>query len=195
MNHVKPISDQELVRCFLNGQDACFETLVVRHKTKVYSTIYLIVQDSYLAEDLFQETFIKAFKVLKSGRYQEEDKFAAWVVRMARNLAIDYIRKVKRGPSMVTAPEGGDVFDFIHIAEPSTEDKIIHKDMITQLRDLINQLPEEQREVLVLRHYGDLSFKEIARITNVPLNTSLGRMRYALNNLRKLIVQKHIQLQ
>lgn len=187
------ISDKKLVRQYLGGNEACLEMLVSRHKNKVFSTIYLIVHDHYIAEDLFQETFIKVIKTLKSGKYNEEGKFLPWVLRIARNLAIDYFRKTQRMPT-ITSSEGNDIFSYLHLEQETKEDELIRKQREQSVRDLIKMLPDEQREVLVLRHYGDLSFKEIAEITNVSINTALGRMRYALNNLRKIMEEKSIQL-
>lgn len=187
------ISDKKLVREYLKGNEACFEMLLRRHKNKVYSAIYLIVQDRYIAEDLFQETFIKVIRTLKSGKYNEEGKFLPWVLRIARNLSIDYFRKVQRMPS-ITNSEGTDIFSYLNLEQENREDEIVRKQNESTLRDLIKLLPEEQREVLILRHYGELSFKEIADITHVSINTALGRMRYALGNLKKIMEQKSINL-
>lgn len=187
------ISDQELVHHYIHGNEACLEMLIKRHKRKIFTTIYLIVNDRYIAEDLFQETFIKVIQMLKSEKYSEEGKFLPWVVRIARNMAIDYFRKSKRTPT-ITDSEGEDIFKFIELADENREEQIIRRQTEKQLRYLINLLPDEQKQVLVLRHYGDLSFKEIAEITQVSINTALGRMRYALNNMRKMMLEKEISL-
>jgi RNA polymerase sigma factor (sigma-70 family) len=187
------ISDQELINHYLGGNEACLEMLIKRHKKKVFSTIYLIVQDTYIAEDLFQETFIKVIHTLRSEKYNEEGKFQPWLIRIARNLSIDYFRKAKRNPT-ITDSKGNDIFSYIQIAEDSYEDKMIKAQTEIDLRKLIQMLPPEQKEVLIMRHYGELSFKEIAEQTHVSINTALGRMRYALNNLRKLIVEKQISI-
>lgn len=187
------ISDQELIDSYRSGNEMCLETLIKRHKSKVFTTIYLVVQDRYLAEDLFQETFIKVVQTFKSDKYNEEGKFLPWVLRIARNLAIDYFRKAKRTP-VITDTAGNDVLSFISIAEESREDAMMRKESEHSIRDLVKQLPEEQREVLIMRHYGDMSFKEIADATGVSINTALGRMRYALNNMRKMILEKEIVL-
>lgn len=187
------ISDKELVSHYIEGNEACLEMLINRHKSKIFTSIYLVVRDRYLAEDLFQETFIKVIHTLKGGKYNETGKFLPWVLRIARNLAIDYFRKVKRMPT-VTSQDGEDVFRTMNISENNREEQIMENQRDRSIRQLINLLPDEQKEVLVLRHYGDLSFKEIAEITNVSINTALGRMRYALNNLRKLITEKEISL-
>ncbi|MCB0733727.1 MAG: sigma-70 family RNA polymerase sigma factor [Bacteroidetes bacterium] len=188
------ISDRALIKQYIQGNEACLEMLINRHKNKVFTTIILIVNDTYIAEDLFQETFIKVIKTLKSGKYNEEGKFLPWVVRIARNLAIDYFRKTKRMP-MVTSQDGEDIFRTFEVEEENREEKYIRTQKEYTIREIINMLPPEQKEVLVLRHYGDMSFKEIARITDVSINTALGRMRYALNNMRKIIAEKAIILQ
>ncbi len=188
------ISDQALIKQYIQGNEACLEMLITRHKSKIYTTIILIVNDTYIAEDLFQETFIKVIRTLKSGKYNEEGKFLPWIVRIARNLAIDHFRKNKRMP-MITSQDGEDIFRTFMVAEENKEESMIRNQKEETLRAIINMLPSEQKEVLVLRHYGDLSFKEIAKVTGVSINTALGRMRYALNNMRKIIAEKSIILQ
>ncbi|MDC1395178.1 sigma-70 family RNA polymerase sigma factor [Bacteroidia bacterium] len=180
------ITDQALVKQYVQGNEACLEMLINRHKDRIFTTIILIVKDSYIAEDLFQETFIKIIKNLKKGKYNEEGKFLPWAIRIARNMAIDYFRKKKRMPT-VTNSDGNDVFRKIKIAVDNREEQIIRTEKEDMVRSVINRLPEEQRQVLILRHYGDLSFKEISEMTNVSINTALGRMRYALNNMRKMM--------
>jgi RNA polymerase sigma-70 factor (ECF subfamily) len=188
------INDQELIRLYLEGNEACLEMLIKRHKRKVFTAIIMIVHDRYIAEDIFQETFIKVVKTLKGGKYNEEGKFLPWVMRIARNLSIDYFRRSKRMPKITTS-DGEDVFRTIQIVEENREDKMIRMQKEQTIRDLIKLLPEEQREIIILRHYAELSFKEISEITQVSINTALGRMRYALNNLRKLISEKSLSLQ
>lgn len=178
------ISDKKLVSSYRNGNDDAFAELLNRHQTKIFSTIYLIVKDRYVAEDLLQETCIKAVKTIQAGRYNEEGKFLPWIVRIAHNLAIDHFRKIKRRPE-ITLENGSFVFESMNFTEDSYESMQIKKETHTKLRDLIKDLPQNQREVLVMRHYMDMSFKEIADITGVSINTALGRMRYALINLRK----------
>ncbi|MFL0161314.1 RNA polymerase sigma factor [Aquirufa salirivi] len=180
------VNDAALVSAYIQGNDQAFETLVKRSKSKVYTTLYLIVKDRYIAEDLLQETYIKAIDVLKSGRYNEEGKFLPWVVRIAHNLAIDYFRKDKRYPTIVLE-DGSKVFNSFEFAEDSAEEIQLKEDQIVNIRELIKKLPDEQREVLVMRHYEELSFQEIAAQTHVSINTALGRMRYALINLRKML--------
>ncbi|MDB9791333.1 MAG: RNA polymerase sigma factor [Bacteroidia bacterium] len=180
------ITDQNLVTQYIQGNEACLEMLINRHKDRIFTTIILIVKDSYIAEDLFQETFIKIIKNLKKGKYNEEGKFLPWAIRIARNMAIDYFRKMKRMP-IVTGSDGEDVFRKIKLAVDNREEQMIRHEKESMVRAVINKLPEEQRQVLILRHYGDLSFKEIAAMTGVSINTALGRMRYALNNMRKMM--------
>jgi len=180
------ITDQNLVKQYVQGNEACLEMLINRHKDRIFTTIILIVKDSYIAEDLFQETFIKIIKNLKAGKYNEEGKFLPWAIRIARNMAIDYFRKMKRMPT-VTGSDGEDVFRKIKLQVDNREEQMIRNEKENMVRDVISRLPEEQRQVLILRHYGDLSFKEIAEMTGVSINTALGRMRYALNNMRKMM--------
>ena len=188
------IKDRALIKQYIQGNEACLEMLINKHKNKVFTTILLIVNDTYIAEDLFQETFIKVIKTFKSGKYNEEGKFLPWVVRIARNLAIDHFRKSKRMPT-ITSQDGEDIFRTIEIRESNREESYIRNQRDDTVRQIINMLPAEQKEVLVLRHYGDMSFKEIAELTGVSINTALGRMRYALNNMRKIISEKSITLQ
>jgi RNA polymerase sigma-70 factor (ECF subfamily) len=185
------VSDSQLISLYKNGNEEAFSTLVNRHKKKIYTTIYLIVKDQYLAEDLMQDTFVKVVNTMKSGRYNEEGKFLPWVSRIAHNLAIDHFRKAKRYPTIVME-DGSNVFNTLEFSESSMESKQIQQDTHAVLRDLIRELPDSQREVLMMRHYMQMSFQEIADTTNVSINTALGRMRYALINLRKKMEQKHI---
>lgn len=183
---IQRISDQDLIKNYVSGNDACLEMLIKRYKSKVYTSIYLVVQDAYIAEDIFQETFIKVIKTLKSGKYEESGKFQPWVIRIARNLAIDYYRKIRKVPT-ITTEDGEDLFERLNFFESNAEDMIITKQRDQVIRELIKQLPDDQKEVLILRNYADLSFKEIADLTQVSINTALGRMRYALINLKKLM--------
>ncbi len=185
------VSDAALLSAYIQGDDKAFETLVKRSKSKVYTTIYLIVKDRYVAEDLMQEAYIKAIDVMKSGRYNEEGKFLPWILRIAHNMAIDYFRKEKRYPTIVLE-DGSKVFNSFEFAEDSVEDMQLKADQVANVRELIKKLPDEQREVLVMRHYEDLSFQEIADQTGVSINTALGRMRYALINLRKMLNKQEI---
>ena len=186
-------SDQELVHLYIAGQEAGLEELLRRHKSKIYTSIYLLVKDTYLAEDIFQDTFIKVIGTLRAGKYNEEGKFLPWVLRIAHNLVIDHFRKDKRTP-VITNGDGFDIFDVLQFYDESMEDRMVREQTYKDLKRLIHLLPSEQKEVLIMRHYGDLSFKEIADITNVSINTALGRMRYALNNLRKMMEEKELSL-
>lgn len=181
-------SDMQLLSLYQNGNEAAFEMLLHRHKSKIYTAIYLIVKDRYTAEDLLQETFVKAINTIRSGRYNEEGKFLPWISRIAHNLAIDHFRKNKRYPEIVLE-DGSRVFNSMEFAEESTEDKQIFRDTRAKLRDYIKELPTEQKQVLIMRHYLQMSFQEIADRTGVSINTALGRMRYALINLRKKMIK------
>lgn len=183
------ISDQELVKQYLAGQEKALYILINRHQEKLFTSIYLLVKDRALAEDIFQDAFVKIIATLKSGKYNEEGKFIQWASRIARNLVIDHFRRSNKMP-FISDSEGNDVFEYINVHEGNQEDQMIINERDSKVRRMIEKLPPEQREVLVLRHYADMSFKDIAALTNVSINTALGRMRYALNNLRKLI-EKH----
>ena len=183
------VSDSKLVSLYKEGHEEAFEQLVNRHKARIYTTIYLIVKDEYIAEDILQETFIKVVNTIKSGRYNEEGKFLPWVMRIAHNLSIDHFRKSRRYPTIIM-DDGNNVFNTLDFSEDSAESVQIKKDTHTLLRQLIKELPDAQRQVLTMRHYMDMSFKEIAEATGVSINTALGRMRYALINLRKKM-EKH----
>lgn len=190
--HNSKISDQSLVKQYIQGNESCLEMLIKRHKDRLFTTIILIVKDSYIAEDIFQETFIKIIKNLKAGKYNEEGKFLPWAARIARNMAIDFFRKTKRMPT-ITDSSGQDVFRTIKIKTENREQQIIRSEKESLVRAAIEKLPAEQRQVLILRHYGDLSFKEIAKMTDVSINTALGRMRYAITNMRKAMANTSFQ--
>ncbi|MFN8276719.1 MAG: sigma-70 family RNA polymerase sigma factor [Chitinophagales bacterium] len=182
------LSDQELIHHFVNGSESAFQLLVERHKEKIYTAIYLKVRDAYLAEDILQEAFIKAVDYVRKGRYKEENKFTAWVGRIAFNLCMDHFRQNKRNPETGTDSEL--LFKYLPFEQQMPDD---HMDVMraeNRLKRIIDMLPAEQREVIMLRHYFNFSFKEIAEQTNSPLNTCLARARYGLLNLRKLI-EKH----
>jgi len=183
------VSDSELVTLYIHGNEKAFEKLVQRHKSRIYTTIYLIVKDQYVAEDLLQDTFIKAVDTIKSGRYNDEGKFLPWIIRIAHNLAIDYFRRDKRYPNVVFE-DGSSVFNTLDFSEDSVESVQIRQETHEQLREMIQRLPDVQKQVLIMRHYEDMSFQEIADATGVSINTALGRMRYALINLRKQFNQR-----
>lgn len=190
---IRSMNDQDLVQQYIRGDESSLEELIRRHKSKIYTSIYHLVKDSDLAEDIFQDTFIKVINTLKSSKYNEEGKFLPWVIRISHNLVIDYFRKEKRKP-MVANVEGFDIFDVVKVYDESAEDKMIREQNHKDLRALIHLLPSEQKEVLIMRHFAELSFKEISDITGVSINTALGRMRYALNNLRKIMQTKELSL-
>lgn len=186
-------SDQELIGQYLSGYEPALETIIRRHKNRVFAYILMVVKDKELAEDLFQDTFIKVINTFRSGQYKEEGKFIQWVMRIAHNLIIDYFRKAKRIPVIENNDEY-DIFDKVRIPVDSVEEQLIIDQIHRDVKKLVDYLPREQKEVLVMRHYGDMSFKDIAEVTNVSINTALGRMRYALINLRKLVKEKEVIL-
>lgn len=186
-------SDEQLVASYIAGSELALKELVTRYQQKVFSYIITVVRNKELAEDLFQDTFIKVINTLRSGNYREEGKFSQWIMRIARNLIIDYFRKNQK-MSFVENNSEGDIFDGFSEPSMSIEQVIITKQIHETLRCLVTLLPNEQREVLTLRLYQDMSFKEIAAHTNVSINTALGRMRYAILNLRKLANEKNVVL-
>lgn len=192
--YAQAISDQELINRYLSGNEASLEQLIYRHKSKVFSYILMVVKNKQHADDIFQDTFIKVIHTLRSGTYKEEGKFIQWVMRIAHNLVIDHFRKSKRIPLVEAINGEGNVLDNLRIYDDSIEDRMINEQIHNDVRSLIEYLPPEQRDVLVMRHYGDMSFKDIAEQTDVSINTALGRMRYALINLRKMIEKKEIIL-
>ena len=178
------LKDSELVSKYSLGNEGAFQELVSRHKSRIFTTIYLIVKDTYIAEDILQETFIKAINTIKKGSYNEEGKFLPWIMRIAHNMAVDHFRKDKRFPTIIM-DDGSNVFNTIEFSEAPYEAVHIQNEIHTKVRDLVDALPETQKQVLLMRHYMGLSFQEIAEQTDVSINTALGRMRYALINLRK----------
>jgi RNA polymerase sigma-70 factor (ECF subfamily) len=192
-SQVMGVSDQDLIRRYGSGQQAAMSVLMHRHKNRIFTTIYKLVRHQELAEDLFQDTFVKAMQTLQGGRYNEEGKFLPWILRIAHNLCIDHFRRNSKMP-LVRGNEDWDPMEHMTDTEMHAEDKLMMRQSFSKVKLLVARLPEEQREVLIMRIYGDLSFKEIAEATGVSINTALGRMRYALNNLRKLIHQKGIIL-
>lgn len=186
-------SDSTLVREFIQGNEASLEVLIHRHKQRLYSFIYSKVLHRDLTEDIFQDTFIKVIRTLKKGSYNEEGKFLPWVMRISHNLVIDHFRKSNRMPSFKNTDEF-DIFSVISDGSLNAEKKIIQEQIYSDIRELVEELPLEQKEVLFMRMYKDMSFKEISENTGVSINTALGRMRYALMNLRKLIEKHNIIL-
>ncbi len=183
--------DSELIAQYRNGNEAAFELLVDRYQTKVYTTIFLIVKDQEFAEDLLQDVFIKVIQTLNSDKYNEEGKFQPWLMRISHNLAIDHFRKAKRYPTIVLE-DGTNLLNSMKFSEDSVEENRIKEETLEMVKKLIEDLPDAQKEVLIMRHYLDMSFQEIAEQTGVSINTALGRMRYALIHLRKKM--KKIQI-
>lgn len=192
---LQEMKDRELVKQFKAGNSQAVEILINRHKDRVYTYILFVVKNESLAEDIFQETFIKVIGSLKRGKYNEQGVFVSWVIRIAHNLIIDFFRKNKKMPTVSNDEnEEIDIFNSQKFAEDTIEDEMIHDQIAEKVRELIDELPEEQKQVVLLRHFGDMSFKEIAEQTGVSINTALGRMRYALINLRKLIEENNLSL-
>ncbi len=187
-------SDLELVEAFLNGDHKSIEKLIRRHRNRVYTYIVLLVKNQQLAEDIFQDTFIKVIRSLREGKYQENGRFLSWVMRIAHNLVIDHFRKEKQLNVLSNDDYESDLFNSRKLSDKTVEDHLVFDQITVEVRQLIDHLPSEQKEVVLMRHYAGLSFKEIAEQTNVSINTALGRMRYALINLRKLIREKDLNL-
>ncbi len=193
MDKMNERSDFDLVKAYSEGQTNAFDVLIARHGQRVYNYIMSMVKDKSLADDIYQETFIKVDTTLRGGVYRDEGKFVQWIMRIAHNIIIDYFRKSQK-LKMVHSTEENDVFDMIDGYDESAEHQIIRRQVHKDIKMLVKQLPEEQRRVLIMRHYADMSFKEIADKTGVSINTALGRMRYALINLRKLAEENSIVL-
>ena len=186
-------TDHELIHLFMDGDSNALEALIVRHKDKLYTSILFLVKDKYLAEDIFQDVIIKIIDTVRNGRYTEEGKFLPWAMRIAHNLCVDHFRKVKRTPTIKTSDDR-DIFEVLNFTEDGADAKMMKRQSHDRVRKMLDLLPEDQREVIVLRHFAELSFKEIASLTNCSINTALGRMRYGLINLRKMMVEKKIAL-
>lgn len=192
MKTTTSLTDQQLIKLFVNGDAAAFEDLIKRHKDRIFTAIMMMVKERAVAEDIFQEVFIKIIDTMRGGTYAEEGKFLPWALRIAHNLCVDHFRKAKRNSIVLNKSEEHDMFDTMDLLEEGAEGKIIRSQGYEMLRRLLDTLPQEQREVIVLRHYANLSFKEIAEKTNCSINTALGRMRYGLINLRKLIEEYQV---
>ena len=187
-------SDQELIQLYLEGNEKAFEILLRRHKARIYTAIFIFCKDHAMAEDIFQEVFIKIVNTLRGGRYNHEGKFLQWALRISHNLCVDYFRRNKRRPTVGENDEY-DIFNQVSMSQESPEDGIMRSQIHQRIRNLVDSLPSEQREVVILRHYADMSFKEISLLTRVSINTALGRMRYALINMRRLAEEKDMILQ
>jgi RNA polymerase sigma-70 factor (ECF subfamily) len=188
------LDDYVLVEQYIAGDQACIEELITRHKNRVYTYILLIVRNPHLAEDIFQDTFIKVIKSLKMGKYHDKGKFLSWVLRIAHNLIIDHYRKQKLLNTVSNDSGEVDLFNNKKLSESTIEETIVFDQTMEDVRRLVDALPEDQRQVVYLRHYCGLSFKEIADQTGVSINTALGRMRYALINMRKMVREKNMSL-
>lgn len=191
--HVTQLNDQQLIYSYLDGNEKAFEVLLTRHKAKIYTQIYLFVKSTALAEDIFQEVFIKIIDTLRKGKYNHEGKFLQWALRISYNMCVDNFRRTKRRPK-VSQTDTFDIFDVLKSGDDNAEDLIMKSQTHQKIRSLVDALPPEQREVVILRHYADMSFKEISQLTRVSINTALGRMRYALINIRKMIEEREVSL-
>lgn len=194
MKDLNNMTDEQLIQLYASGDENGLSVLIDRYKSKIYTSIYMRVKDNFVAEDIFQETFIKVINTIKSGGYNEEGKFLPWVIRIAYNMVIDHFRKEKRGPTVINN-DGYDIFEVMDFADDDTERKMVRTQMDVDLKKLIQLLPDDQKEVLIMRHFCEMSFKDIAEISNVSINTALGRMRYALHNLRKMIEENNLSFQ
>jgi RNA polymerase sigma-70 factor (ECF subfamily) len=187
------VSDADLINAFLQGNEQALEPLIIKHKDKIYTAVYMLVKDKYIAEDIFQETFLKIIKTMRSGKYSEQGKFLPWAIRVAHNLCMDHFRRTRKDIP-VTLADGRDISEVFALTVNGPSERMEQAQTNAGVRKLIEMLPEDQREVIVLRMYADLSFKEIADITSVSINTALGRMRYGLINLRKMITENQMVL-
>lgn len=194
MLNAEKLNDNELVQHFVNGDYQSIEILINRHKNRVYSYILLVVKNQDLAQDIFQDTFIKVIRSLKHGKYVENGKFISWVLRISHNLIIDHFRREKLNATISNDSCETDIFNSQKFSDINIEDQMITNQILFEVKELIKELPEDQQQVIYMRHYMGLSFKEIAEQTDVSINTALGRMRYALINLRKIIDKKNLTL-
>ena len=192
--NVQVVSDQKLLNCYLSGDRNAISQLIERHSRRVRDYIQMMVKDGDVADDIFQETFIKAVRVIDEGRYTDNGRFLSWILRIAHNQGIDHFRAQKQNRQLNEAEAGYDVLGTLRLAERTVEDAIVCEQIASDVRRMVELLPDEQREVVMMRYYSGLSFKEIAEQTGVSINTALGRMRYALINLRKMIKEKNLIL-
>ena len=195
MNNLDQLTDDELVKLYEVGNNQAFEILLLRYKSKVYTYIYMIVRNRELAEDIFQDTFIKAIATIQHGRYVESGKFLAWINRIAHNLIIDHFRREKNENTFSADAVDYDIVNNAKLSEKSIEDTMSNEQVLHDVVNLIDQLPQSQQRVIRMRFFEDLSFKEIAESTDVSINTALGRMRYALLNMRRIAAEKDVYLE
>jgi len=191
MKNLSTHTDKQILHAYMNGESEALSELVIRYKDKIFTSIYLLVKDKYLAEDIFQEVFVRIIDTLKTGKYNDEGKFVHWAMRIAHNICVDHFRKVKRSPVIKTSDDR-DIFEVLIFSDDGADKRLIAEQTKEKLRKMIDLLPEDQREVIILRHYADLSFKEISTLTQCSINTALGRMRYGILSLRKMMVEKKI---
>ncbi len=194
MKNIQEMSDNSLVQAYITGEERCLQVLIDRHKNKIYSYILMLVKQQELAEDVFQDTFIKVIQNLKRGKYVDNGRFASWVMRIAHNLVIDFYRKQKHMKVVSNDDNDYDLLNSTKYAESTVEDKMVYSQILSDVSELLELLPDNQKEVVKLRHFMGLSFKEIAEETGVSINTALGRMRYALINMRTMVEEKNISL-
>jgi RNA polymerase sigma-70 factor (ECF subfamily) len=194
MNNLKTMADEALVALYAKGNNPAFDVLLNRYKSSVHSYIYYIVRDRDLTEDVFQETFVKAIVTIKQGRYSENGKFKAWIMRIAHNLIIDHFRQERNENTISNDEVDVDLFNDIRLSDSTAEDQMVQNQVFDDVRKLVRHLPDNQREVLEMRYYRDMSFKEIAEVTGVSINTALGRMRYAILNMRRMAEENRMEL-
>ncbi len=194
MNTLRTMTDEQLVVRYAEGDNAAFDVLLNRHKSSIHSYIYFIIRNRDLTEDIFQETFVKVIMTIKQGRYTETGKFKAWITRIAHNLIIDYFRQERSENTLSNDEVEVDLFNNVKLCDGTVEDDLVRSQVLSDVRKLVRYLPDSQREVLEMRYYQDLSFKEIAEITGVSINTALGRMRYAILNMRRMAEEHRIEL-
>ncbi|OAV69916.1 RNA polymerase sigma factor sigM [Bacteroidales bacterium Barb6XT] len=194
MKTLKSMTDEELVVLYAEGDNAAFDVLLNRHKSSIHSYIYYIVRNRDITEDIFQETFVKVIVTIKQGRYTENGKFKAWITRIAHNLIIDHFRQERTENTISNDEVEVDLFNNMKLCDSTIEDDLVRTQVFSDVKKLVQFLPESQREVLEMRYYRDLSFKEIADITGVSINTALGRMRYAILNMRRMAEEHKMEL-
>jgi RNA polymerase sigma factor (sigma-70 family) len=193
MKRFSTLTDQQLIQLFTDGESRALEVLIHRHKDRIFTSIFLMVKDKYLAEDIFQELFIKIIETIKAGKYKDENKFLYWAMRIGHNLCIDHFRKINSKPS-IRSQDGTDILGQIEFLDSNAEENMIRSQTRDRVMKLVCRLPEEQREIIILRHFADMKFQEISKVLDCSINTSLGRMRYAILNLRKMVEEERVAL-